>query len=72
MAGYNLGQLVMSPILGFWSDRRPTKEPLIVMFLISVVANLAYCYAEALPSGGEYVVLVARMALGGAAGKRNE
>ena len=61
-----------SPILGLWSDRRPTKEPLIIIFLISIVANLSYCYAGALPSGGEYMVLVARIVLGGATGEKNE
>lgn len=69
MAGYCFSQLVIAPIMGFWSDRRPTKEPLIVGLSVSAVANIAYCYASALPSGGEYVVLVARMVMGGCAGK---
>ena len=70
MAGYSLGRFVMSPICGYWSDKRPTKEPLIVCFLVSIVANFAYCYAGALPSGGQYVVLVARIVVGGCAGMR--
>ena len=71
MAGYCFGQLVAAPILGFWSDRRSAKEPLIVCFSVSIAANIAYCYASALPSGGEYVVIVARIAMGGCAGKYN-
>lgn len=68
VAGYCFGQLVAAPILGFWSDRRSAKEPLIVCFSVSIAANLAYCYASALPIGGEYVVIVARIAMGGCAG----
>ena len=69
IAGYSLGQLVISPVCGFWSDKRSTREPLIVCFMVSIVANFAYCYAGALPSGGQYVVIVARIFVGGCAGK---
>ena len=65
-----MSRLVMSPILGFWSDKRPTREPLVVSFIVSLVANIAYIYASALPSGGQYVVLVARIVLGGCAGEQ--
>ena len=38
-------------------------------FIASLIANIAYIYASALPSGGQYVVLVARIVLGGCSGK---
>ena len=70
VAGYCFTQFFMSPIFGFWSDQRPIKEPLIACFLGSFVANIAYSYASALPNGGQYLVLVARMMMGGCAGER--
>ena len=67
-AGYSFGTFVMSPILGFWSDQRSIKEPLIACLLASFVANIAYSYASALPNGGQYLVLVTRIVVGGCAG----
>lgn len=69
VAGYSLGQLVTSPVLGIWSDRRPTREPLLVSLIVCVVANVGYCYASALSSQGEYVVLAARVLVGASAGR---
>ena len=69
VAGYSVGQLISSPLLGYWSDRRPMREPIILALLLNTIANLAYCYAGALPSGGEYLVIAARVLVGACAGE---
>ena len=70
VAAFSLGQLVASPLFGIWSDYRPPREPVILSLLVSLVANIVYCYAEAFPGGSpRYVLMAARVAIGVGAGK---
>eukprot|EP00731_Ephydatia_muelleri_P031426 Em0022g940a len=69
VAAYSLGQLLASPFFGFWSDRRPTREPLMVSLLINLIFNVLYAYAGAFPSAvAGYVLLVSRFFVGFGAG----
>lgn len=69
VAAYSLGQLLASPFFGFWSDRRPTREPLMVSLVINLVFNVLYSYAGAFPSSvAGYVLLVSRFFVGFGAG----
>ena len=72
MAAYSVGQLVASPVLGVWADRRPTREPLIVSLVINIVFSVLYCYAGAFPGQhhvSTWIVLVSRVLIGFGAGK---
>ncbi|XP_078222654.1 major facilitator superfamily domain-containing protein 8 isoform X7 [Callithrix jacchus] len=64
IASYSLGQMVASPIFGFWSNYRPRKEPLIVSIFISVAANCLYAYVHVPASHNKYYMLIARGLVG--------
>uniref|UniRef100_A0A2K6UUV7 Major facilitator superfamily domain containing 8 n=1 Tax=Saimiri boliviensis boliviensis TaxID=39432 RepID=A0A2K6UUV7_SAIBB len=64
IASYSLGQMVASPIFGFWSNYRPRKEPLIVSIFISVAANCLYAYVHIPASHNKYYMLIARGLVG--------
>ncbi|XP_064404673.1 major facilitator superfamily domain-containing protein 8-like isoform X2 [Halichondria panicea] len=65
IASYSFGQLVASPLFGFWADKRPTREPLLVAIVINVVFSLLYCYCGAIPSGvSGYIIIVSRAMVG--------
>uniref|UniRef100_A0A2K5EVT6 Major facilitator superfamily domain containing 8 n=1 Tax=Aotus nancymaae TaxID=37293 RepID=A0A2K5EVT6_AOTNA len=68
IASYSLGQMVASPIFGFWSNYRPRKEPLIVSIFISVAANCLYAYVHIPASHNKYYMLIARGLVGFGAG----
>uniref|UniRef100_A0A7N4NJV0 Major facilitator superfamily domain containing 8 n=1 Tax=Sarcophilus harrisii TaxID=9305 RepID=A0A7N4NJV0_SARHA len=64
IASYSLGQMVASPIFGWWSNFRPRKEPLVISIFISVAANCLYAYVHVPPSHNKYYMLVARGLVG--------
>ncbi|XP_036095746.1 major facilitator superfamily domain-containing protein 8 isoform X2 [Molossus molossus] len=64
IASFSLGQMVASPVFGFWSNYRPRKEPLIVSIFISVAANCLYAYVHVPASHNKYYMLVARGLVG--------
>ncbi|XP_017393155.1 major facilitator superfamily domain-containing protein 8 isoform X2 [Cebus imitator] len=64
IASYSLGQMVASPMFGFWSNYRPRKEPLIVSIFISVAANCLYAYVHIPASHNKYYMLIARGLVG--------
>uniref|UniRef100_A0A2K5RFJ0 Major facilitator superfamily domain containing 8 n=1 Tax=Cebus imitator TaxID=2715852 RepID=A0A2K5RFJ0_CEBIM len=68
IASYSLGQMVASPMFGFWSNYRPRKEPLIVSIFISVAANCLYAYVHIPASHNKYYMLIARGLVGFGAG----
>lgn len=70
MATFSLGQLVASPLFGIWSDRRPPQEPVVISLIVSLVATIVYCYAEAFPgTSPSYILIAARFFTGIGAGK---
>ena len=69
VAAYSFGQLLASPFFGFWADKRPTREPLIIALLINVVFNVLYAYCGAFESGlASWMMLVSRAMVGFGAG----
>lgn len=65
VAAYSFGQLVASPLFGFWADRRPAREPLFVALVINVVFSVLYCYCGAIPAGiSGYILIVSRAMVG--------
>ena len=70
VAAFSFGQLLGSPFFGFWGDKRPAREPLIVALLIMVTFNILYAYCGAFKSGlASWIMLVARAMVGFAAGE---
>jgi ceroid-lipofuscinosis MFS transporter 7 len=70
IAVFSFGQLVGSPLFGFWSDKRPAREPLIVALLVNVIFNVLYSYCGAFPSGlAGWIMLVSRAMVGFTTGK---
>ena len=69
MAAYSFGQLLASPFFGFWADKRPAREPLIIALLINVIFSVLYSYCGAFPSGvAGWIMLVSRAMVGFGAG----
>ena len=69
VAAFSFGQLVGSPFFGFWADKRPTREPLVIALLISIIFNVLYSYCGAFRSGlASWIMLVSRALVGFAAG----
>ncbi|XP_016003588.1 major facilitator superfamily domain-containing protein 8 isoform X2 [Rousettus aegyptiacus] len=68
IASFSLGQMVISPIFGLWSNHRPRKEPLTVSIFILVVASCLYAYVHLPASHNKYYMLVARGLAGVGAG----
>ncbi|XP_050415718.1 major facilitator superfamily domain-containing protein 8 isoform X2 [Patella vulgata] len=69
VAGYSLGQLVASPLFGFWSNRfNTTRWPLLLSIGINIVANIMYAYIESFPDTRQYYLLLARALVGFGAG----
>ncbi|XP_068798144.1 major facilitator superfamily domain-containing protein 8 isoform X2 [Struthio camelus] len=68
IASYSIGQMVASPLFGFWSNYRPRREPLVVSTIISVAANCLYAYVHVPHSHNKYYMLIARALVGFGAG----
>ncbi|KAK5848409.1 hypothetical protein PBY51_006026 [Eleginops maclovinus] len=68
VAAYSLGQMLASPLFGFWSNHRSRREPLVCSILINVLANIYYAYAYLPPSHNKLHVLVSRALVGFGAG----
>lgn len=69
VASYSFGQLVASPLFGFWADKRPVREPMLVAMVINIVFSLLYCYCDAIPAGvSGYILIVSRAMVGFGAG----
>ena len=70
-AGFSLGQMGSSLLLGLWCQHRPAIEPLLFSILFLISGSLLYSYGEALPVDGINLILTARLLLGLSAGKFN-
>lgn len=68
VAAYSVGQLIGSPIFGWWSNVRKCKEPLIVSIIINFAGNVMYCFCAAIPTNGQWFMLAARTLVGLGAG----
>ena len=66
---YSLGQLVTSPLVGVWANkRRSHKEPLVFTLFVGMLGNLLYSYVEDIPTYRQYAMMVSRLVLGVYAG----
>uniref|UniRef100_A0A3Q3F579 Major facilitator superfamily domain containing 8 n=1 Tax=Kryptolebias marmoratus TaxID=37003 RepID=A0A3Q3F579_KRYMA len=68
VAAYSLGQMVASPLFGFWSNHRPRREPLVCSIFINLLANVYYAYAYLPPTNNKYHMLMSRAFVGFGAG----
>ncbi|KAL3880090.1 hypothetical protein ACJMK2_032359, partial [Sinanodonta woodiana] len=69
VAVYSLGQLIASPIFGFWANfRNSSREPLVVSMIINILANILYVYLESIPSNKFAYLILARGFIGFGAG----
>ena len=39
---FSFAKLLSMPVLGYWSDKRPMREPLMASVLTSAVGNIMY------------------------------
>lgn len=60
--------MLASILFGYWCDRRPSIEPMMLSTLLLLVGSILYGYAESFGVKGVYVVLAARFVLGISAG----
>lgn len=63
VAAYSAGQFIASPLMGWWANRRPVREVLIVSLILGVIGNILYCWAP-----NPWVILGARAIVGAGAG----
>jgi MFS family permease len=69
IAVFCFDQLIGSPLIGFWGEKRPTREPLIIALLIDVIFHVLYSYCGGFPSGlAGWIMLVSRAMVGFATG----
>ncbi|XP_028285062.1 major facilitator superfamily domain-containing protein 8 [Parambassis ranga] len=68
VAAYSLGQMVASPIFGWWSNYRPRREPLVCSIFINLSANIYYAYAYLPKNNNKYHMLMSRAFVGFGAG----
>lgn len=72
MASYSLGQLVGSPVFGWWANRRPSKEPLLVSCFMVCVGSCMYAYSDSLSghnTSNACFMIASRFLIGFGAGK---
>ena len=69
VAAYSLGQLMSSPVMGFWANYRPVKEPMFVALTIFSLANFLYTYCGAFPPEAvPWAMMASRFLIGVGAG----
>lgn len=69
VAAYSIGQIVASPLFGFWSNYRPRREPLVCSIIINLLANIYYAYAYLPAKHNKFHLLVSRAFVGFGAGE---
>uniref|UniRef100_A0A3Q0RWW2 Major facilitator superfamily domain containing 8 n=1 Tax=Amphilophus citrinellus TaxID=61819 RepID=A0A3Q0RWW2_AMPCI len=68
VAAYSIGQMVASPIFGWWSNHWPRREPLVCSIFINLAANIYYAYAYLPKAHNKYHILMSRVFVGFGAG----
>lgn len=68
IAAFSLGQMLMAPLFGWWSNHRPRREPLLVSLVLAAAAHCLYAYVHAPASHRKYCLLLARALAGVGAG----
>ncbi|KRZ95456.1 Major facilitator superfamily domain-containing protein 8 [Trichinella sp. T8] len=69
ISAYSLGQLVCAPLLGFWSNRtKQCRTIFLICIVTAIIANTMYISAELFQTNQRFVLLIARLFMGLAAG----
>lgn len=69
VAANPLAQMLCSPLMGWWGNRRGSvRLPLVVSLLVFTLASGAYSVLEALPSYRKYWMLMSRFFIGVSSG----
>ena len=69
VAAFSFGQLVGSPIMGFWANYRSVKEPMFVSLTIFSIASLFYSYCDVFPPAiAPWAMMASRFFIGIGAG----
>ena len=65
---FGIGQTISAFGFGYWTEKRPSIEPMTFSLVFLFIGSVLYSYAQAFGKKGIYVVLVARLILGISAG----
>ncbi|KRZ29386.1 Major facilitator superfamily domain-containing protein 8, partial [Trichinella pseudospiralis] len=69
ISAYSVGQLICAPLLGFWSNRtKQCRTIFLLCIVIAIIANTMYISAELFQANQRFILLVARLFMGFAAG----
>ncbi|WAR27979.1 MFSD8-like protein [Mya arenaria] len=63
-AGFSIGKLIASPLVGVWANFRRTREPLLGTLILLFGANILYMYLQSIPWHPEIFLLVVRILMG--------
>ncbi|KAI6191933.1 hypothetical protein M3Y97_00281400 [Aphelenchoides bicaudatus] len=65
IASYSLGQIIASPLIGYWSNRvKNIRFPLIICLLMSIFGNVTYILTPLISHSRKYSVLLSRFLVG--------
>jgi MFS family permease len=59
LAIFAVGQLISSPIIGYWYNVRGVQEPMVFSLVLMIISNLLYAFAW-----NKYILLVSRLLTG--------
>ena len=62
--GFHISGIIVDFIMGFWTNRRGSLEPLLVSLVVFGCGNFLYTYAEACGEYGVTMVIVSRGVIG--------
>eukprot|EP00003_Mantamonas_plastica_P024304 TRINITY_DN4508_c0_g1_i2.p1 TRINITY_DN4508_c0_g1~~TRINITY_DN4508_c0_g1_i2.p1 ORF type:complete len:296 (+),score=74.53 TRINITY_DN4508_c0_g1_i2:259-1146(+) len=62
VGAFSLGQFIVGPLLGAWSNRRTTKEVLLSTFVVIIGGNFVYSLASS-----QWYILIGRLIIGAGA-----
>ncbi|GAM20734.1 hypothetical protein SAMD00019534_039090 [Acytostelium subglobosum LB1] len=68
VAIYSFGQFVASPVFGYWGNRRPTIEAIIVSTLVAMIGNGIYAFTSEFGQAFIPMIFTARFLVGVGAG----
>lgn len=61
LAAYSLGQMIGSPIFGYWNSRSKIARPVIAVGVcFSMSGALVYIFTEAFPTNRKWIIMCAR------------
>lgn len=71
VAAYPLGELIFSPVLGWWINKRTSvRLPFLLTLSLFIIANGTYASLATFPAHHKYWMLLSRLAIGISAGEK--